>query len=88
MLLLKDEQGWKIDATFLEGENDINVLQSVALKQAAKLLPQAVINFCIHTGEAVVLCRYTLSTSQDAGISRRASSGNCTHRPRGRTTSR
>lgn len=55
MLLLKDEQGWKIDATFLEGENDINVLQSVALKQAAKLLPQAVINFCIHTGEAVVL---------------------------------
>ena len=54
-LILKDEQNWKIEAAFLEDETEINVLQSVSLKQAEELLPQAVINFCIRTGEAVVL---------------------------------
>ncbi|MBI4858050.1 MAG: AAA family ATPase [Acetobacterium woodii] len=54
-LLLKEEPGWKIEAAFFTGEDEIEVLQAVNLKEAEELLPQAVINFCIHTGEAVVL---------------------------------
>ncbi|WP_303871036.1 AAA family ATPase [Acetobacterium wieringae] len=54
-LLLKNEPGWNIEAAFFAGEDDIKVLQSVNLKEAEELIPQAVINFCIHTGEVVVL---------------------------------
>jgi predicted ATPase/GAF domain-containing protein len=54
-ILLKDEQDWKIEAAFLEGKADIKVLQGVPFKEAEELLPQGVINFCIHTGETVVL---------------------------------
>lgn len=54
-ILLKNEPDWNIEAAFLEGEAEIKVLQAVPLNEAQDLLPQAVINFCIHTGETVVL---------------------------------
>jgi diguanylate cyclase (GGDEF)-like protein len=54
-ILLKYEHGWNIEAEWLQGESEIKVLQSVSLEEAQGLLAASIINFCIRTGEYVVL---------------------------------
>ncbi|MEQ8198477.1 MAG: AAA family ATPase, partial [Clostridiaceae bacterium] len=54
-ILLKYERGLDIEAEFLQGRGEIEVLQSVPLEEAQGLLAASVINFCIRTGEHVVL---------------------------------
>jgi len=54
-ILLKFEQGWRIEAEWLSEAEETEVLQSIPLEEGDGLLPSSVINFCIHTGESVVL---------------------------------
>lgn len=54
-ILLKYEHGWNIEAEWLQGEDEIKVLHSVPLEEAQGILAASIINFCIHTGEYVVL---------------------------------
>ncbi|MHC1685845.1 MAG: diguanylate cyclase [Clostridiaceae bacterium] len=54
-ILLKYEHGWNIEAEWVQGKGEIEVLHSVPLEEAHDLLPAAIINFCIRTGEHVVL---------------------------------
>jgi diguanylate cyclase (GGDEF)-like protein len=54
-ILLKYEHGWNIEAEWLQGEYEAKVLHSVPLEEAQGLLATSVINFCIRTGEYVVL---------------------------------
>lgn len=54
-ILLKSERGWRIEAERLPGAEETEVLQSLPLEEADGLLPSSVINFCIRTGEFVVL---------------------------------
>lgn len=54
-ILLKYEHGWNIEAEWLQGEDEVKVLHSMPLEEAQELLATSVINFCIRTGEYVVL---------------------------------
>jgi len=54
-ILLKYEHGWNIEAEWLQEESEIKVLHSVSLEEAQGLLAASIINFCIRTGEYVVL---------------------------------
>ncbi|EKQ53622.1 MULTISPECIES: diguanylate cyclase [unclassified Clostridium] len=54
-ILLKYEHGWNIEAEWLQGEDEVKVLHSVPLEEAEGVLAASVINFCIRTGEYVVL---------------------------------
>lgn len=54
-ILLKYEHGWNIEAEWLQGEDEIKILHSVPLEEAQRVLATSVINFCIRTGEYVVL---------------------------------
>lgn len=54
-ILLKSEQGWRIEAERLPGAEETEVLQSLPLEEVNGLLPSSVISFCIRTGELVVL---------------------------------
>lgn len=54
-ILLKSERGWSIEAETLTGTEDVKVLQSILLEEADGLLPSSVINFCIRTGEYLVV---------------------------------
>lgn len=54
-ILLKSEQGWKIEAERLPGAEETDVLQSIPLEEGDGLLPSSIINFCIRTREYVVL---------------------------------
>lgn len=54
-ILLKSEQGWSIEAERLPGAEETDVLQSIPLEEGDGLLPSSVINFCIRTGESMVL---------------------------------
>jgi predicted ATPase len=54
-ILLKYEHGWNIEAQWVQGEDEVKVLHSVPLEEAQGILPASVINFCIRTGEHVVL---------------------------------
>lgn len=54
-ILLKYENGWNIEAEWLQGEDEAKVLHSLPLEEAQELLAASIINFCIRTGEYVVL---------------------------------
>ncbi|MBV7274502.1 diguanylate cyclase [Clostridium sp. PL3] len=54
-ILLKYEHGWNIEAEWLQGEDEIKVLHSVPLEEAHGVVATSIINFCIRTGEHVVL---------------------------------
>lgn len=54
-ILLKSEQGWRLVGEWLPGAEEASALPSIPLEEGDGLLPSSVINFCIHTGESVVL---------------------------------
>ncbi|MGE5627363.1 MAG: AAA family ATPase [Solirubrobacterales bacterium] len=54
-ILLKWEQEWRIEAERQPGSSETEVLQSIPLREREGLLPTSVINFCIRTGECLVL---------------------------------
>lgn len=61
VIVLKSEQGWKITAEDRSGADQPEVLLSIPLESGDAHLPISLINYCIRTGESVVLGNASIS---------------------------